>query len=312
MSNGKIAFVFPGQGAQKIGMGKNLAETSAGAANLMKRADNALGFSLSSLCYNGPEEELSKTEITQPALFTAGAMALEAFREKCGIKPDFVAGHSLGEFSAIYAAGGYSFEDGLRIVRNRGLYMSDASGGVMAAVLGLDVDSIKTACASVASGDEFIQPANYNGEGQTVIAGTPSALEAVTPLLKEKGAKRIIPLKVSAAFHTPFMADAEKRLTSDLAGITFHDLNSSLVNNVDAKIVSTAREARDGSGRQVTGAVRWTEIMQVLINEGVKTVVEFGIGKTLVGMLKREDKSLVLCSVEDAESLKETLEILGR
>ena len=311
MKTGKIAFVFPGQGAQKVGMGKNLAESSAGAAKLLEQADKALGFSLSDLCFNGPEEELSKTEITQPALLTVSAMALEAFREKCGIKPDFVAGHSLGEFSAIYAAGGYSFEDAVKIVRNRGLYMSEASGGVMAAVLGLDAGLIQEACTLVSSGENFIQPANYNGDGQTVIAGTPGALEAVTPLLKEKGAKRIIPLKVSAAFHTPFMADAEKKLTTDLAAVSFNDLNISLVNNVDAKIVSAAQEARSGSARQVTGAVRWTEIMKVLVSEGVKTVVEFGPGKTLIGMLKREDKTLTLCNIEDADSLKESLEILS-
>ena len=292
-------------------MGKSLAETFPLAASVMDRADKTLGISLSSLCYEGPEEDLSATQNTQPALLTVSAMALEVFRGRCGIKPDFVAGHSLGEFSAIYAAGGLTFEESVGIVRNRGLYMSESSGGVMAAVLGLDADKIEEACREATDGDSFIQPANYNGTGQTVIAGKEDALERVTEILKEKGAKRVIKLNVSGAFHTPLMTSASDRLATDLDGLAFKDATATLVNNVDAALVNGGADLREGVKRQVMGAVRWTGIMETLVKEGVKTVVEFGPGKTLIGMFKRVDSSLTLCNVEDDESLNKTLEILG-
>ncbi len=309
IDSGKLAFVFPGQGAQKIGMGKALAGSSPKALAITKKADKVLGFSISSICYNGPDEELSKTENTQPALLTASVVALEAFRQKCDIEPDFVAGHSLGEFSAVYAASGLSFEDAVSIVRKRGEYMSKTSGGVMAAVLGLEAEAIESACLEASSGNEFIQPANYNGNGQTVIAGTAIALEKVSILLKEKGAKRVIPLNVSAAFHTPFMQSASQQLARNLDELTFKDLKATLINNVDAKAVSSALDVREGLKKQVTGAVRWTEIMDKLIDSGVTTVIEFGTGKTLLGMLKRAEggKSLKLLNVEDEASLEKTL-----
>jgi len=266
-------------------MGMDLARAFPVSAQLMSRAVEKLGFDLQKLCYEGPERDLSQTQNTQPALLTVSAMALAAFNEKSGgsVRPDFVAGHSLGEFSALYAAGAFSFEDAVDIVRKRGLYMSRASGGVMAAVLGLDASEIEAACESVSDGDDYVKPANYNGSGQTVIAGTKNALERVTPLLKEKGAKRIIPLNVSAAFHTPFMKEASENLAKDLDAMTFNPLSAPLINNVDAKTVSGADEAREGLKRQVMGAVRWTEIMKAMIDNGVRTVIEFGPGRTLVG-----------------------------
>jgi [acyl-carrier-protein] S-malonyltransferase len=292
-------------------MGKALADIFPPAATIMERADTALGIPLSTLCYEGPEEELSATQNTQPALLTVSAMALEVFRGKCGIKPDFVTGHSLGEFSAIYAGGGLTFEESVGIVRNRGLYMSKSTGGVMAAVLGLDADKIEEACREATSEDSFIQPANYNGSGQTVIAGVEDALERVTPLLKERGAKRVLRLKVSGAFHTPLMSSASERLAVDLDRLAFSDTTAKLVNNVDAALVTGGADLREGLKRQVMGAVRWTGIMDTLVREGVKTVVEFGPGKTLIGMFKRVDSSLTLCNVEDEESLNRTLEVLG-
>jgi len=306
----KLAFVFPGQGAQKSGMGKELSEKYQSSASIMEEADESLGFDLSTLCYEGADEELALTQNTQPALLTVSAMALSAFRENLDIQPDFVAGHSLGEFSAVYASKGLSFKDAVQIVRKRGEYMSVASGGVMAAVLGLDASLIKEACSSVSQGESYIQPANYNGSGQTVIAGMESALEKVTPLLKERGAKRIMPLKVSSAFHTPFMSDASDKLAVDLDNLSFNQLGIPLINNVESLPVTSQEDVRNGLKKQVTGAVRWTEIMDYLIKAGVKTVVEFGSGKTLIGMFKRADRSLRLLNVEDEASLEKTLEAL--
>ncbi|MFQ5431743.1 MAG: ACP S-malonyltransferase [Nitrospinota bacterium] len=311
--DGKIAFVFPGQGAQKVGMGQNLAEKFPSAKNLMERATQTLGFDLQTLCFEGDIAELSQTQNTQPALLTVSAMALEAFREKSGgaIKPDFVAGHSLGEFSAVYAAGSLSFEDAVGIVRKRGEYMSRASGGVMAAIIGLDVGKVEEICVSASEGDSFIKPANYNGEGQTVIAGTKEALEKATPMLKEAGAKMVVPLKVSAAFHTPFMKEASENLAKDLDALTFDKPEAVLINNIDAAIVDSGDAVREGLKRQVMGAVKWTDIMTQFIDNNVRTVVEFGTGRTLIGMLKRADKTLTLLNVENETSLIKAIEALS-
>lgn len=296
-----------------MGMGQNLAEKFPSAKNLMERATQTLGFDLQTLCFEGDIAELSQTQNTQPALLTVSAMALEAFREKSGgaIKPDFVAGHSLGEFSAVYAAGSLSFEDAVGIVRKRGEYMSRASGGVMAAIIGLDVGKVEEICVSASEGDSFIKPANYNGEGQTVIAGTKEALEKATPMLKEAGAKMVVPLKVSAAFHTPFMKEASENLAKDLDALTFDKPEAVLINNIDAAIVDSGDAVREGLKRQVMGAVKWTDIMTQFIDNNVRTVVEFGTGRTLIGMLKRADKTLTLLNVENETSLIKAIEALS-
>lgn len=304
--------MFPGQGAQAVGMGKDLAKNCAPVGGLMESASAAIGIDLGKLCYEGPEEELSQTQNTQPALFTVGAMALAAFRARSKVQPDFVAGHSLGEFTALYAANALSFEDAVTIVRRRGLYMSEARGGGMAAVLGLDAASIEEVCRQVSDAPGALQPANYNGDAQTVIAGRKELIENAVPLLQERGAKKVVVLNVSAAFHSPFMIDAAGRLAIDLDRAAFNDPAVTLVNNVDAKLVSTAAEAREGVKRQVTGAVRWTGVMQTMLDNGVRTVIEFGTGKTLIGMFKRMDKSLTLCNVEDLASLEKTLEVLNQ
>lgn len=293
-------------------MGKNLSEKFPPCGDLMGFASAEIGFDLGKLCYEGPEEELSLTQNTQPALLTVSAMALAAFRSKSNVKPDFVAGHSLGEFSALFAAKAFSFEDAVRIVRKRGLYMSQASGGGMAAVLGLDAAAIEAVCREISQKPGDIGPANYNGDAQTVIAGDKELIEKAIPLLTDRGAKRVVKLNVSAAFHSPYMASASTKLAVDLDALAFRALEVPLVNNVDAKIVSTAAEAREGVKRQVTGAVRWTDVMRVLLENGVRTVIEFGPGKTLSGMFKRMDKSLTLCNVEDAASLEKTLEVLNQ
>lgn len=311
MRKGKIAFVFPGQGAQKINMGRSLYAICPTCGSIMDRAVKILGFDLNRLCLEGPEEDLSQTENTQPALFTVSAMALEAFRAKTDIKPDFVAGHSLGEFSALYAAGALSFEDTLRIVRKRGEYMARAKGGVMAAVLGLGTAAVERICYEVSNAPNWLKPANYNGYKQIVVAGTKTALEIAIPLLKQMGAKKIIPLKVSGAFHTPYVQSAADKLAVDLDELPSNEIQVPLINNVDAKIISNIKDAIDGLKRQVVGAVRWTDVMCLLLENGVKTVVEFGPGKTLTGLFKRIDGSLTLCNVEDEESLKKTLEVLA-
>ncbi len=308
--DGKIAFVFPGQGAQKTGMGRNLAERFAVADDLMKRAGELLGFDLASLCYEGPDEELSKTENTQPAILTVSCMALEAFRQKCAIKPDFVAGHSLGEFSALYSAGSFTFEDAVTIVRKRGTYMSRAQEGGMAAVLGLDASVIESVCWEASCCNGHVKPANYNGDGQTVIAGNRNALEKAIALLKEKGAKRVLQLNVSSAFHTPLMKEAEKRLSADLDDMKLENPSATLVNNVDSEFITSAESALNGLKRQVTGAVRWTDVMRKILESDVRTVIEFGPGRTLCGMFKRMDKTVTLLNVGDEESLDKTLEVL--
>ena len=294
-------------------MGRNLAENFPSANELLNKAVKTLGFDLKKICFEGPIDELSRTQNTQPALLTVSAMALEAFREKTGgnIKPDFVAGHSLGEFSAVYCAGSLSFEDAVGIVRKRGEYMSSASGGVMAAIIGLDAGKVEEICASATEGDSLIKPANYNGEGQTVIAGTREALDRAVPMLKEAGAKMVVPLKVSAAFHTPFMKEASENLAKDLDALAFGELEAVLINNIDAAIVDSGDAVRDGLKRQVMGAVNWTKIMARLLDGGVRTVIEFGPGRTLTGMLKRADKTLTLLNVENEASLVKTIEALS-
>lgn len=309
--DGKTAFVFPGQGAQKVGMGQNLAKRFTVADSLVKRAGELLGFDLALLCYEGPDEELSKTENTQPAILTVSCMALEVFRRECAVKPDFVAGHSLGEFSALYAAGTFTFDDAVTIVRKRGTYMSCAPEGGMAAVLGLGADVIESICWKASDCNSHVKPANYNGDGQTVIAGNRNALEKAIVLLKKEGAKRILPLNVSSAFHTPLMKEAEKKLSADLDGMKLKSPATTLVNNVDAEFVTDAQGALDGLKRQVTGAVRWTGVMRKIMESGVKTVVEFGPGRTLCGIIRRMDKTIKLLNVEDEDSLNKTLEALN-
>lgn len=304
--------MFPGQGAQAVGMGKDLAQSCPPVDGLMASASAAIGMDLGRLCYEGPEEELSQTQNTQPALFTVGAMALAAFRARSRVQPDFVAGHSLGEFTALYAANALSFEDAVTLVRRRGLYMSEARGGGMAAVLGMDASAIEEVCRQVSDAPGALQPANYNGDAQTVIAGRKDLIEKAVPVLQERGAKKVVVLNVSAAFHSPFMNDAATRLAIDLDRVKFNNPAVPLVNNVDATLVTAAAEAREGVKRQVTGAVRWTGVMQTMLDNGVRTVIEFGTGKTLIGMFKRMDKSLTLCNVEDLTSLEKTLEVLNQ
>ena len=304
-----IAFIFPGQGAQTPGMGRELSEKFEAARAVFEEADDALGFALSALCFGGPAEDLQLTENTQPAILTVSVAALRAAEAEGLPRPSFVAGHSLGEYSALVAAGALSLSDAVRTVRRRGQYMQEAvpvGAGAMAAILGADIETVEAACSEAREGDEVCAPANINSPGQIVIAGSASAVERAIPILKAKGAKRAIPLKVSAPFHCALMLPAQERLAADLSALDFKDLNVPLVTNVDAALIRTGAEARASLIRQVSSPVRWRESVELLSREGVGTFVELGPGKVLGGLVRQIAPQARGSNVEDAARIEAT------
>jgi [acyl-carrier-protein] S-malonyltransferase len=308
-----IAYVFPGQGSQHAGMGKDLADNFPGARQVFEEADDALGFALSELCFNGPADELQLTENTQPAILTTSIAALRALETEGFTKPDFVAGHSLGEYSAHVAAGSLSLTDAVRTVRSRGRYMQEAvpvGVGAMAAILGASLDVVATACAEAAQG-EVCSPANINSPGQVVIAGDSAAIDRAIVLLKERGARRAMKLNVSAPFHCALMQPAQERLAVDLNAIPFKNLSIPLVTNVDAKAINTGAEARDALVRQVSQPVRWLESVEFLISQGVQSLIEIGPGKVLCGLARQIDRDLRCVNVEHKASLGEVREVFA-
>jgi [acyl-carrier-protein] S-malonyltransferase len=309
-----IAFIFPGQGSQAPGMGRELAERYAAAREVFEEADEALGFALSRLCFEGPAEELQLTENTQPAILTTSVAVLRAAEGEGLPRPDFVAGHSLGEYSALVAAGALSLGDAARTVRKRGRYMQEAvpvGAGAMAAVIGCDLETIEAVCAEARREGEICAPANDNSPGQIVIAGSAAAVERAIPLLKERGAKRALPLKVSAPFHCALMLPAQERLAADLDAVEFKDLGVPLVTNVDAAVIRTGAEARAALVRQVSSPVRWRESIELLAREGVETFVEVGPGKVLSGLVRQTAPRARALNVGDGASLAAALEVFA-
>jgi [acyl-carrier-protein] S-malonyltransferase len=286
-------------------MGKDLAAMYPVAQETFDEADAAVGFKLSQLCFEGPEDPLKLTEITQPAILTVSVAAYRVL-ESTGLTPQFVAGHSLGEYSAHVAAGTLDFQDAVRAVRNRGKYMQEAvpvGMGAMAAILALPLDTIREVCREAARG-EVCEPANINSPDQVVISGTKGAVERAAEMCKAKGAKRAVMLPVSAPFHCALMQPAQDRLAVDLKALTFRSMEVPLVTNVDAQVIHSPGDARDALIRQVTGAVQWERSMRVLIAEGVKTFVEVGPGKVLCGLMRQIDRSKTCFNVEDQASLQ--------
>ncbi len=302
----KIAFVFPGQGAQAVGMGKDVYEAFDASKAVIDAADEALGFKLSDIIFNGPEEQLKQTANTQPALLAVSVALLEALKDR-GLKPDFVAGHSLGEYSALVAAGTLSYQDAVRTVRARGEFMEQAvpSGqGAMAAVLGAEREALAALCSAVSAEVSAVELANVNCPGQIVVSGTAAGVQAVVERGKEAGAKRVIPLEVSGPFHSSLMKPAAERLEGVLASVTLNDAAVPVIANVTAKPVTSADEIRKLLAEQVYSPVLWEDSVRYLIEQGVDTFVEIGSGTVLAGLIKKIDKSVNIISINSLESLK--------
>jgi [acyl-carrier-protein] S-malonyltransferase len=306
---GKVAFVFPGQASQYPGMGKELAEMYPSAKAVFDEADKALGFSISKMCFEGSEEDLKLTANTQPAILTCSIATYRVLEEK-GLAPDFVAGHSLGEYSALVAAGSLKFADAVRLVRKRGNYMQEAvpaGKGAMAAIMGLSPAVVSDVCKRAAQG-QICAPANLNSPDQTVISGDADAIKRAVELASQAGAKRATILPVSAPFHSALMMPAQEKLEQELKKTHFDKLRVPLVTNVDADTIETGEQAREALVRQVTAAVHWEESVRLLIEEGVNTFVEVGPGKVLTGLLRQIERSVATLNVEDETSLLKTVE----
>jgi [acyl-carrier-protein] S-malonyltransferase len=306
------AMLFPGQGSQAPGMGKDLAEKFAVARQVFEEADEALGFAISRLCFAGPVEDLQLTENTQPAILTTSVAAFRAARENGLPAPSFVAGHSLGEYSALVAAGVLNLSDAVRTVRARGQYMQEAvpvGTGAMAAVIGGELSAIEAACAE-ARGDQVCSVANSNSPNQVVIAGNTEAVDRAIELLKGV-AKRVIKLNVSAPFHCALMKPAQEKLAPHLERLTFNEPQMPVVTNADARVTTEPAELRDALLRQVSSPVRWLESMQLLLDKDVETVIEIGPGKVLSGLMRQTNRDVRCLNVEDAASLEATLATLA-
>lgn len=308
-----IALLFPGQGSQAVGMGKDLAEKYAVARQTFEEADAALGYKLSQLCFEGPEDQLRLTEITQPAILTVSIATLRVLETQIP-KPAFVAGHSLGEYSAHVASGTITFADAVRTVRNRGKYMQEAVAvgvGAMAAILGMELEKIKAICHDAAHG-EVCEPANINSPEQVVISGNTAAVERAVQLAEERGAKKAKLLPVSAPFHCSLMKPAQNRLQADLDKLAMSKPVYPVACNVDAELVSDPLKALDTLVRQVTGSVKWEQCVRLLIGQGAQTFIEVGPGKVLWGLMRQIDRAKTSLNVSDESSLRKTIDSLAK
>ena len=308
----KLAYIFPGQGSQFVGMGKDLFDNFGSAREVFDEADEALGFKLSEMCFSGREEDLQLTANTQPAILTVSVAAFRTMESEGAKMPDFAAGHSLGEYSALVAAGVLNFTDAVRTVRNRGSYMQDAvpiGVGAMAAILGLDADSVAQGCEEAVDG-QVCSPANINSPSQVVIAGNTESVDRACAILKERGAKRAIRLNVSAPFHCALMMPAQERLSVDLAKLAYGSYQFQVVHNVDAEPRFDSSAVFDALTRQVSSPVLWLQTIETLIAHGVDTFVEVGPGKVLCGLVRQINRDVRCLNVADAESLRNTIEII--
>ncbi len=300
-----IAFLFPGQGSQHVGMGKELTENFAIARQIFEEANDAIGFDLASLCYDGPEDDLRLTANTQPAILATSVAALRVLQAESGLVPALAAGHSLGEYSALVCAGGLGFADAVRIVRQRGIYMQEAvpvGTGSMAAILGLEREVLDSVCREAAQG-QVVEPANYNSDGQVVIAGHTDAVARAIELAKGKGAKRAMALPVSAPFHCSLMIPAGERLAVVLADVTINEMLLPVITNVEATPNQDASQVLDLLVRQVSAPVRWQETMACMVNLGIERYIELGPGKVLTGLIKRMTKDSTIQNVQNMSDI---------
>jgi [acyl-carrier-protein] S-malonyltransferase len=312
ISNSKFAFLFPGQGSQTVGMGKDLYDNFSAARQVFEEADDSLRFKLSEMCFKGDEADLQLTANTQPAILTTSIAAFRAMQLENFPMPDYVAGHSLGEYSALVAAGAIEFSDAVKTVRKRGTYMQEAvpvGTGAMAAILGLDLQAVEDACREAEQG-QICSPANINSPAQIVIAGNTEAVNRAIEILKERGAKRAIKLNVSAPFHCALMLPAQEKLARDLQEINYADLRFPIIENVSAQENRSGERVRVALTEQVSKPVRWAQSIENLISEGVETFIEVGAGKILSGLVRQINRDVRSLNVENSDSLINTLENL--
>ena len=301
-----IAFVFPGQGSQYSGMGRDVAKSFPEAREVFEEADEGLGFPLSQLCFEGSKRDLQLTENTQPAILATSTALFRVLQDK-GKAADFVAGHSLGEYSALVAANGIRFRDAVRLVRQRGRFMQEAvpiGKGAMAVILGLDLCQVQEVCQAAAQG-EVVAPANVNAPDQVVVAGHSQAVGRAGDIARERGAKRVLPLPVSAPFHCSLMKPAEIRLAEAIRQVPFCDLSVPLVNNVEAQVVSESKAVQEGLVKQVSSVVLWSDCVKRLVASGVSTFVEVGPGRVLTGLIRRIAPTVEAISIQSREQLED-------